>query len=220
MQTETRRGWGGGAAGPAARLRLLHASRGTDRAGLTVYMRQIAQKAPAPRMQDRAQRPRPCSHAGARHHANGTPGGTTGSGLSRRWAPGPREGCSGVPAQLTPLRLPGHLNAPTKGISLQPPCAGPHRALEGNQTRDCGVSGLSAQPCPTTALSRLRGEPGGLCPGRWAPPRDCATSAAVEAELRERCWACRVGGGDERLNTCGLRNCKGGRETSSCIRRG
>lgn len=44
----------GGSGWPSstARLRLLHASRGTDRAGLTVYMRQIAQKAPAPRMQD------------------------------------------------------------------------------------------------------------------------------------------------------------------------
>lgn len=38
-------------------------------------------------------------------------------------APSPQEGCSGVPAQLMLLCLPGHLNSPTRDTALQPLCA-------------------------------------------------------------------------------------------------
>lgn len=38
-------------------------------------------------------------------------------------APSPQESCSGVPAQLMLLCLPGHLNSPTRDTALQPLCA-------------------------------------------------------------------------------------------------
>lgn len=60
-------------------------------------------------------------------------------------------------------------------------------------------------------------------PRKAGSPRDCAhVSCPWKQSYWKGVWACTIDGGDEVkcLSTCGLRNCKGGRETSSCIRGG
>lgn len=189
----------------------------TGHAGLGRLHAPNSTKAPAPQMQNPARQPRPCVHAGARHHADDTPGRT--QQAVTRWAPGPPQGRSGVPARLMPLCLPGHLNPPTKDTALQPLCEhGLARGvLEG--TRDCGVSERSARPCPTAALCRLLGNPEARAQ-EGGPPPCLRPSARVEAGLPERCAGTLGRWGPGSVYTCSLRDGKGGRETSSCIRGG
>lgn len=192
MQTEMQ-GVGGGislAPSPAT----LHAPQSTPPYWPDHLYVPTTQKTQASQTQDRARWPRLCVHAGARHHANSMPG-ITGSRLFRVWAPGPREGCSGVLTQRMPLRLPGRSKCTTRGASLQPQAL----VLSGSAARP-------RLPCPDSAPRRLdpRTAP------RWPPGKQ---SYWRDVDMQRRRWG-------EYVSTCGLRNCKGGRETSSCIRRG
>lgn len=151
-------------------------------------------EAPAPRMQNAARQPQPCVHAGARHHADGTPGRAQ-QAVTRR-APGPPQGRSGVPARLMPLCLPGHLNPPTKDTALQPLCGhGLARGvLEGTRPETAG------------SANALRGPVLWLpCAGSWGtqrpaprkagPPHDCAHQLAWRQGSRRGVWARSAAGG-------------------------
>lgn len=135
-------------------------------------------EAPAPPTQSPARQPRPCVHAGARHHADATPGGTRQA--AARWAPGPPQARSlGAPARLMPLCLPGHLNPPAKDTALQPLCGhGLARGvLEGTRPETAG------------SANALRGPVLWLpCAGCWGTQRPAPRKAGPPACARQLAW--------------------------------
>lgn len=151
--------------------------------------------------------------AGDHHHADGRLGGS-----SCGQVPSPQEGRSGVPAWLRPLCFTRLLNA-SLGAHPANQCALILTGrLKGTRPETAGLVG-STQPCPMTALSRLLGEPR-PAPKKVGSPRDCAHASCHGSRATGEVRACRrQWERDECLSTCGLRNCKGGRETSSYIQR-
>lgn len=131
----------------------------------------------------------------------------------------PSSGSLGAPARLMPLCLPGHLNPPAKDTALQPLCGhGLARGvLEGTRPETAGSANALRGPVLRLPCAGCWGTQR-PAPRKAGPPR-LRPSARVEAGLPEKCGhAWPLGPGS--VCTCSLRDGKGGRETSSCIRGG
>lgn len=110
----------------------------------------------------------------------------------------------GTRPETARLAAPHQHQCPTLGSQPCPVYHLPCQAL-------CGHS------CPCGSLPLSQKGARGLA---WPVPRGPRRPPVKAWLCGEVVWACRRWGQGQVLSTCGLRNGKGGRETSSCIRRG